>query len=247
MVARAAVLTALVLAGCDGVFGLQTIHGDDDDGPREINVGAIEHKHSRETNQFTLPVSTPDGSDMVVLVFAAVGSYCNDSSVPTATLTFNGDTPMPRHVLTGTPCNDALSHSYLWVITDPPTGSHDVAVMLTATAHSLHVGALLLSGVDAMSPVRTVNSATGVGLASSVMVPSEDGDLVVSFIGQGGNIADPGPGNTLRYLDNDSAATTLNNSGASTIAGSSPQVEARWTFSVDDQWQAIAVSLQPAH
>lgn len=242
-------LSAIVLGGCDGVFGLQKIHADDDDDAhvaRDIKVEAVEHKHSRETNQFTFPVIAADGSDFALLVFAAIGSYCNDSSVPTATLTFNSTAPMPRHMLTGTPCNNALSHSYLWVITDPPSGSHDVTVMLTATAHSLHVGALLLSGVDTVSPIRTVNSATGVGLASGVAVPSEGGDLVVSFIAQGGNIDNAGAGDTLRYLDNDSAATTLNNSGASTIAGASPQVDARWIFSVDDQWHAIAASLRPA-
>jgi len=251
MIARAVALSlgAFVFCACDGVFGLQTVHSDDTDatGAHDIKVETIGHAHDKETRALQFPVVGVAGkSNQLLVVFAAIGSYCNDLSVPNAIVVYAGAAPTPFHSRTGTPCEGTLSHSYMWLFPDPPAGVNEVLISLDAQAHSLHGGALLLSGVDTNAAVRTVASGSGKAVASSVDVASDVGDFVVSFVAQGTNIVDPGTGNTLRYLDNVDDATTLGNTGVSTIPGASPSVAAQWTFSVSDEWHAIAVSLRPA-
>jgi hypothetical protein len=234
---------ALLLCACDGVFGLQHVQGGDTSQP--INVEAVAHGHGSVVDMVTFPIVGVARPDVVLVVFAAVGSHCADLLVPDATLVFAGTSPSPFHMMTGTPCSNVLSQSYVWVIASPPAGMHDVAIMLDAPAWSLHGGALLLSNVDIASPVRAVAHESGNGLGSSVLVTSADGDLVVSLVAQGSMIAGAGAGDLVRYTDNVDTTTTLNNSGMSTIAGASPTVDATWTFGIPDDWQAIALSLRP--
>lgn len=240
-------LIATQLCACDGVFGLDELPPVEQ-GAGEIKIETSAHTHAKEASSVTFTVVgvEPSAGAQVLVVFAAVGSYCNDPLVPTATVSFDGTSPIVLGTVTGTACDATLSRSYLWLYADPPSGPHDVVVTLVAPAHSLHAGGVLASGVDPDNPVRTVMSGSGRDGGSSVDVASADGDVVLSFVAQGTGIVDPGGGNTVLYQDNVDDGTTLDNSAASTLDGAAPSVTAAWTFSVEDEWQAIACSLRVA-
>lgn len=195
------------------------------------------------TIRYTLTV--PSGLERFLVVSVQLGSDC-DTLVPNVTSVTYGGLPLTRiTTITGTPCGMTTTRSDQWQLVAPPTGAHDIDVVLAGQASTIHSGALAFVGIDQTTPVRATAIARGAGTASSVTVNSAPGDLVVNTVGQGGAITAPGMGQTQRFRNNVSGVNTLNNSGASTAAVATMAQTMTWTFQNTDEWQTISSSLQP--
>lgn len=193
-----------------------------------------------------LPLTMPATTDGFVLVSVAIGSNCSDTAVPTvASVAYAGIALGRVTAITGTPCAAAATRSEQWALAGPAIGTTDVVVTLSGSAATVHVGALAISGVDPVMPVRASATGNGSDIAASVIVESAPGDLVVSTVGQGDGIAATGAGQTRVFLLNVGGSNTLDNSGASTAPGAAPMVAMNWTFGSSDQWQMIASSIRP--
>jgi hypothetical protein len=247
-----------LLAGCDSLFGLQELpyrgapvgDGSNDlrpDAPESIYFQTVAYSSGQDTNALSFPVVVPPGESQMMVVFLAIGGLCADTTMPSVKfVAFDQTTPMPLGFVQGTPCQEQASRSEVWIISSPPLGTNNLAIVLESTGRSLHGAAVVLAGVNLSDAHRGVSGVKGQGLTSPLVVNSSDGDLVVSFVAQGASIFGPESPATLRYLQNVSSATTLNNTAVSTLAGASPTVTTSWTFSGSDQFQAIALSLKPA-
>jgi hypothetical protein len=192
-------------------------------------------------------ISVPTGDDLLLLVFVGIGSQLGDLSVASITGVTFGSTPMIRvATILGTPIAANLTRSELWELAAPSPGTAMVTVSTSEGWHSLHLGTLVFSGVDASTPVRDNMTADGFGTSSSVAVATMAGDLVVDAVGQGSEITAPGTNQSSIFVDDVSDTTTLDNTAMSTAPGSPSPLTMTWTFGTSDEWQTIAASLVPA-
>jgi hypothetical protein len=198
------------------------------------------------TSSLSFLLTVPPGADRFLIVSAAIGSKCGDPSVATVTgVTYAGVPLKPIDAVTGTPCDAKVTRSEQWQLVAPAMGTNEVVVTLSAPGLTLHGGALVFTGSNQVTPVRASITGRGASTEASVVVPSAIGDLVVSTVGQGDEIASPGLGQTPVILLNASGANTLDNSASSTAPGAAPVVAMDWHFELSDEWQMIVCSLQP--
>lgn len=213
--------------------------------PPVLVASAGSHADNAMTALVSLTV--PEGDNRFLLVWVGVGSNCADATVPTIQSVAYAGLPLTRVTTnSGTPCGPTVTRSEQWQLTSPGTGAHDIVVMLSAAAVTVHLGALALTGVNQTTPVRASATGSGKDVAASVVVDSAPDDLVVSTVGQGFAVTGPGTGQTAAYIVNATRDTTLDNSAASTAPGAAPVVAMNWTFAMSDEWQMIVSSIEPA-
>lgn len=104
---------------------------------------------------------------------------------------------------------------------------------------------MMFTGVSQATPIRSTAVGHDFATTSSVMVPSDDHDLVESTVSQGMAIIGPTTGER-SFLDNFSGSNQGDNAAGSTAPGSVSGVVMGWQFSGLDYWTEIGVSLEPA-
>jgi len=207
----------------------------------------VAQAYARDADASSLHYSlvVPPGTNRFLLVTVQLGSSCT-GTVPGVTSVAYGGVSLARiTTITGTPCGMTTTRSEQWQLIAPPTGAHDVDVVLAGSALTIHSGALAFVGIDQTTPVRASAIARGAGSSSSVTVSSVPGDLVVNTVGQGTKILAPGAGQAPRFVDNTSTTNTLDNAAASTAPATDATTAMTWTFGDTDEWQTISSALQP--
>lgn len=240
------------MAAC-GRYGFvsQDATGDPSDATDGAHVAApvlvgSAKEHIDDSSTLVFPLTIPPGADRFLIVSVAIGSACSDTTVATVTgVTFAGVSLKPIDVITGTTCAAMATRSEQWQLVAPAMGTNDVAIALSEPGRTVHGGALLFTGVDQTTPVRASMTGRGANTGATVVVPSAIGDLVVSSVGQGGSINEPGAGQAPAFLQNATSSNTLDNSGASAAPGAAPVTAMDWIFGSSDEWQMIASSLRP--
>ncbi len=232
---------ALLEPGCDEVFGLRdrTVSG-----ALAFTTASAAHT-SGSASSLSYPLDLPDGPDRILLVSVMVGANCDAPTITVSGVAYAHIALTRIAAIVGTPCDLNTTSTEQWLLVAPPVGTGDVDVSLTGKAPSLHVAAMAFAGVNQQTPVRASSTARGDGLGSTVSVGSAAGDLVVNVVGQGNRIIAPSGDATLRFVDNASSSTTLDNSAGSTSDGGSV-VTSIWSFGSPDEWQTISTSLRPA-
>jgi len=235
-----ALLVLVVTAGCDVVLGL-----DVEGATAAPAVVTTQGANAEGVAMLGYPIVIAEGAPSTLLVSVHAGDGC--AAPPSAIPLNHGGVPLAQVAsLTGTPCGMGSTVTALWLLSAPPVGVADVELILTPSPGVVHSTAVALTGLDPADPVRDVGVAAGSSAASTVSVQSEVGDVVLSAIGQGSGIEAAGaPATILRIANVDSSHTT-NNSAVSIAPGASPAVISTWSFTADDEWQTMAVSLRPA-
>lgn len=132
----------------------------------------------------------------------------------------------------------------LFYMIDPPEGPHNVRVNFGGNG-SLTCSAVSYFGVDSENPFGTYNTASADSTTPSVVVTSEDGDLVVDFMGFRVSSTTMVAGALQTERVNDPSGV-----GDHTGAGMSEEVGAAsvtmsWTLNNSGQWAICAVPLRP--
>jgi hypothetical protein len=196
------------------------------------------------TMTMTLTLEVPPGDARFLLAAVHAGKSCTDAIPTVLQVDADGTRLTPLGAVAGTVCGTG-SRSEHWALVAPPVGTVDVTFQLDGPATSLHAMAIVLDDVDQVTPVRGSETNSGQGTASSVMVDSGEGDLVIDTVGQGGLIMGPGSGQDVVLMKNMTASTTLDNSGASKKRGVDGGVTMVWNFDLNDEWQTVATSIRP--
>src|ERR1700733_5049784 len=196
-----------------------------------------------DATSLTYQVVVPEHADLF-LVTVQVGDNC-PTVAPTATTVTYANTGLTRVTDTqGGSCSPAAASSELWQLADPEVGTdYEVVVTLAGSAQSMQSGAMVFSGAGALGQPVAMTAETA--MAATVTVPSEPGDLVVSFIGEGlGNGRPQNPAMGV-YSQAESSNTTLNNTAASVSpAASGSTTTMTWDFGGgSDDWQMLAVAI----
>ena len=234
----------LVLAGCDGVFGIAAFPRptgpDAMPGPPTYLSFAAGPRSTMVSNvTFTMPV--PDGADRLLIVAVETAMYMNGGLPPAVdTITANGILLSSIGSVSGT-----TARAEQWMLVAPPVGSAQIAVMLAGPPTTIHAHAMVFADVNQDSPVRAMMTGSNADVSASVLVQSEAEDLVESTVAQGAGIDSPLNGQKV-YVENSSNGDAADNVGASTALGSPPALAMSWKFTGADYWLMMAVSLEPA-
>jgi hypothetical protein len=244
---RRAVALAIANVAC-GRYGFSGPDAATSNQPR-FELATTAQNSGEATVGLVVAVPTGTPADLYLAVAVAIGGHCvfAGSASPTVSgLALGGAELTPVAAITGTACNATQTRSELWGMVAPPPGSAEVTVQLDATPETLVAAAVVFSGIDPASPVRAAATMSGGDTdASSVAVASAVGDLVVDFVAQGTSIVSPSDGATALFVDDVSGQDTLDNLAASATPSVGSDVVMGWTFGGSDEWQTIAVSLEP--
>jgi hypothetical protein len=222
------------------------------DAPSPVVPMLVAEAHTNQdiAAQLTYSLGIPSSSNLFLLVSVQIANdSCNPNPPNVTGVTFDGIALDRITTILGVGCSAQSTRSEQWGLVAPHSGgAHDVVVTLDGAGDSVHTGAMGFSGVDPASPVRASVAGANVveATSSTIDVPSQVGDLVVNTIGQGGNISGPVLPATLIFLNDVDGHDTLNNSGASYLAGQAGMTTMAWTFSSPDEYQTISSSLEPA-
>lgn len=201
-----------------------------------------------DTAAFEYEVAVPTLQRGALVVSVQIGSNCApaDPDVPLVeNVSYAGVGLTQIKQVVGTPCNDSLTRSEVWLLVAPPAGTAAVVVDLSGPGDTVHSAAIVVDGVDQTTPVRAIGFQTGDASVGSAQVDTVPGDLVLSFAGQGDFIDSTSVGFTELFRFNVDAQNTLNNTAASfKIAADTVELPG-WAFEDPDDYQLIAVSLRP--
>lgn len=216
------------------------------DAPTPPMVVAAPRDHNTNASTLQVTLTVMPGTARYLLVALEIGSMCGDAGVATVTSVSYGGVALERVAqIVGTACSQTATRSEQWGLVAPAVGTGDVVVMLSDKVASLHVAALLFTGISQTMPVRASQTGSGRSNSASVSVASAVGDLVVSTVGNGDEVVAAGGGQDTVFILPGSGNNTLDNSGASTKPGASPMVAMDWKFNIADEWQMIVSSLRP--
>lgn len=126
----------------------------------------------------------------------------------------------------------------MWYLNSPPIGNGTVSVELAASDKYV-AAASTYSAVNVSDPVGTLENASGTSTIASVVVQSEDDDLVVDTVATASNTISAGLGQTVRWKRgraDDKPAGGSYQAGATTVNMS-------WTLDSSQDWSIIGVSL----
>jgi hypothetical protein len=187
-----------------------------------------------------LPITIPAATNTFLLVGVAT-SGGTISSITCA----DADLSQANYVL-GVP-NDPVKDTLtaVWQLVAPRAGAEMVVVTFSALGSTNHVGVMAFSNVNQSAPVAAKTGGSGAAPSSMLSLTTASDDLVASFTGQGTSIGGVGSGETEQFVDNVDAMHTLNNFAGATEAATAPSTEFTWFYGGSDDWQAIAVALQP--
>jgi hypothetical protein len=140
-----------------------------------------------------------------------------------------------------------LNRAEIWSLVNPPAGTGNVVVTLSA-AENLAAGAVSYLGVDQAAPLSAPVSASGAAVGPSVVVSSATDQLVVSAVSTDGDALSlsAGAGQSVQYNTNTGALST-NILAAGSRAPGAPSVTMSWTLGVPlIDWSMVGVALLPA-
>jgi len=213
--------------------------------PQFVNFAKMDNASDGTSEQtVTIPVVIPSGYTNLFLIVAL--AVAGDG--PIETITYDNRTLTPVRTITGDQL-DSYAHSDQWQLVAPLVGTYDVVIKIAAGSHSIHAVAMVFAGVNQTNPVFATAAdsslISGVAATSSVLVDSAANQLVESTTAQANRVDHVGPGETELYVDNLGMMTSLDNSGASIAPASAPSTTMVWTYGGSDDYQTIAVALQP--
>jgi hypothetical protein len=211
--------------------------------PTVTNVG---HAHTADASTLTYSFTMPGGSGTLLLVTAQTGENdCPDPGPTVAGITYGGAALTRVAFVLGVPNCATDTRTEVWALTSPPAGTATVKVTLSDPEQTLHSIAIALRGASTTTPIGANAVGAGSGATANIAVDSALEDLVITVAGQGHGITDAGSGSAdVLVIDNVTVDTSLDNSAASSLAGA-PVTTALWNFDASDNWQLIALSLQP--
>jgi hypothetical protein len=149
-------------------------------------------------------------------------------------------------MIAGVPCSMQSTRTELWQLLNPTVGDSDVVITIAGSTESISSSALVFAGTNATQPVAaSVAMEGGSDTEASATVPSEPGQLVVSFIGQGSGIGAPEGSAHEVFVENVNDLDTLDNIAASTLPATASATAMGWTFTGNDYWETVVTALQP--
>jgi hypothetical protein len=232
-----------MLSGCDYVWRLDHL-GPGTTGMPQLTL-ALGTTGTTETS-LALALQPPDGDNRFLLVAVAMSADPAHLTPTVGTIKYGGVALTALDAINVVPDSPG-TRTELWQLVAPPTGSNSVAATLVSPAITVHVDAYMFVNVNQTMPVRTTVHGSGRATSASLAVPSADGDLVVSMVGQGTTIDSVATPQAAVLLENVESGHTLNNTAGSVGPGASPATTVAWTFQPpnDDNWQLIVAALEP--
>lgn len=211
---------------------------------RSPRIVADNHGNNLNASTLSLPIRVPAGDALFVLAGIHLGRQCTDGIPNVLEITATGNVPFTRlESIAGSPCGPG-SRSEHWGLVAPPVGDIDITFVLDGPPQSMHVVAVVVDHVNQTTPTRLTATNTGRGVDSMIRLDSAPDELVIDSIAHGGGIEGPGANQQRVFTMNQSATTTLDNSGASARPGAATVVM-MWQFGSDDEWHALATSIKP--
>jgi len=140
-----------------------------------------------------------------------------------------------------------LNRAEIWSLVNPPAGTDNVVVTLSA-AENLAAGAVSYLGVDPATPFGMSASASGVAVGPSVVVTSATNQVVVDAVSADGDALSltAGAGQSQQYNTNTGILPTNILAAGSTAPGAA-SVTMSWTLGVPlIDWSMVGVALLPA-
>lgn len=139
--------------------------------------------------------------------------------------------------------NNGTRRADLWYLANPPTGSHSIAVTLSAAPTTSVAEAISLTGV---SRLDAVNSASGTSTTPSVAVTTiADNCWVIDAMEAGATTVPSAGGSQANVTSVDQTNSfwgSISTQGPKTPAGS---VTMSWTISASVAWAQVACSFKP--
>ncbi len=134
----------------------------------------------------------------------------------------------------------------IWRLVNPPSGTTNVVVTLSAKSDGFAVGAMTFTGVEQSTPLGTFASASGNSPTPSVNAVSARRELVFAVVAfKDGNTLNVGANQTQRWSRADSAAKVR---GAGSTEDGAASVTMSWSEpgGASKEWAIGAVSIKPA-
>ena len=126
---------------------------------------------------------------------------------------------------------------------NPPSGTHDVVVNLSANPDKgIVIGVTTFEGVNQLNPLGGFVSAQDNSITSSVTVSSATGELVFDVMTMRNATISVGSGQT--QLWNETTVEEIKGGGGSTEPGAT-SVTMSWTPTASQEWAIGAVSIKP--
>lgn len=158
--------------------------------------------------------------------------------------------------------NVANTRSEIWILTNPPQGTHEVHVFMFAPREVVATS-ISMFGVDQVVPLRSQTSGNNIGSnRATAQITSRTGDLGIDCVAISGNLTgffDPmdtpptGVDQTERTNTATGAGTSANvrglvstEPGMSAMDGSDGNVVMDWTLSASTNWVTTIVMVKPA-
>lgn len=192
------------------------------------------------TNGSSLTIShTTSGLDRLMLVGVSIN---NDYLETVLSITYDGK--YLTYVNSETQSDDARVE--IWMLVDPPTGTHNVVITFSADLKRYAVGGVItFTGVDQTDPLGTFAGNNATSSSASVTVPSAIGELVL------GVFSCETCRSVIFSLPADEQWNLLagggNEIGAGSIVdGVNPQLTISASLGKSDHWAMGGISIKPA-
>lgn len=199
---------------------------------------------------FTWPHTVAAGSNRLLIVTVAIrqsGALAQTVSNPLAPapagIQYAGQNLTLVSAVTNALATNSV-RSEIWRLVNPPTGTANVTVTLTAAADTV-CGASDWNGVNQTTPLGTAVAATGLTATPTASIATTDNNqIVVDSMAAETNIgAAAGAGQSIIY--NNSVGTTLRGASSSKLDAVAP-LTMSWTLGTAQRWAEVIVSIKAA-
>lgn len=133
-----------------------------------------------------------------------------------------------------------------FTLTAPTVGTANVTVNYASSAVSIFLGAIVLTGVNQVTPIRSFSGPTRNSGNISTAVASANNDLVIDLVTNGTSISSPGAGQTQAWNNEVDASTCANNFASSYEASTGNSVTMSWTANAGDGSFQRGFSVEPS-